>query len=395
MPMLGICIKIAFKFCYRSKATFVTIASIAMAVASSLTILSVLNGFGEALVTHLSLEVPHIVISLNSQFEQNDRSIELGKVIGNLSDRFDFIRISAITATQSAISSRGGATTAIIANSETLFENRNLSPIPIMFDNEIVISKTVSQALGTYVGDIVFVLPTKLGTKFNQSPQLRVIKILDSQDQTCYTNKKTINLISNSFVNQIHILLKNPKIATQLKEELNDNMDLKRSGAFVRSWTDGRDGVLSAIKTEKYVAITILAMVLALATSSIASAVTIISLEKQRSVAILRSMGLSKIEAVLILSSSGALLGIIGILIGMGLGIVLAEHIDEIRVVIEKLIGAKILGKNYIIFKIPHITTKQDIILIGSISMTLLAVFCIVPSIRESKKDISAALTNE
>ncbi|PKO50211.1 MAG: lipoprotein-releasing system transmembrane subunit LolC, partial [Betaproteobacteria bacterium HGW-Betaproteobacteria-20] len=118
--------------------------------------------------------------------------------------------------------------------------------------------------------------------------------------------------------------------------------------------------------------------------------------DKRADIAIMRTFGASPGSIMLIFIIQGALIGIIGTLLGAIFGILIALNIDVIIPFIEGLFQVKFLAKDvYQISEVPSDLIWSDVITIVMVSFVLSLLATLYPSWRASKINPAEALRYE
>ncbi len=119
-------------------------------------------------------------------------------------------------------------------------------------------------------------------------------------------------------------------------------------------------------------------------------------MEKNKDIAILKSMGAPSKGILKIFIIEGLVIGILGTFLGTILGLVAAFNLEKITGFVEDLFGFKILSSDvYYIDKLPSQVNPTDVglIILTAILISLLAT--LYPSWRASKLDPAEALRYE
>ena len=110
----------------------------------------------------------------------------------------------------------------------------------------------------------------------------------------------------------------------------------------------------------------------------------------------MRTFGASPSSIMKIFIVQGALIGMIGTIVGTLLGIVIASNIGVIVPFIESLLGIKFLAKDvYYISDLPSQLLWSDVIMITMLSFVLSLLATLYPSWRASKTNPAEALRYE
>jgi lipoprotein-releasing system permease protein len=92
----------------------------------------------------------------------------------------------------------------------------------------------------------------------------------------------------------------------------------------------------------------------------------------------------------------GAMVGVIGTLVGLGLGLGVAYNIDVLVPALEQLLGATFLPKDvYLISRMPSDPQQADILPIAVISLVLAFLATLYPSWHASRVNPAEALRYE
>ena len=108
--------------------------------------------------------------------------------------------------------------------------------------------------------------------------------------------------------------------------------------------------------------------------------------DKARDIAILRAMGAGKGTILRVFFMSGAFIGLLGTLSGVGLGLGFAYNIEEIRQWLEGLTDTNLFAAEvYFLSKLPAVVEIEDTILISSMSIFLSFLATLYPAWKASK----------
>lgn len=115
------------------------------------------------------------------------------------------------------------------------------------------------------------------------------------------------------------IRLKDINQTNSVKKELQKIID--KNSMDILTWFDLHKQLYSVMLIERWVAYTILSLIIAVATFSIFSSLFMTVLEKKREIGVLKSLGMSNNSILKIFLLEGFLIGIIGAIVGSILGI--------------------------------------------------------------------------
>ena len=118
--------------------------------------------------------------------------------------------------------------------------------------------------------------------------------------------------------------------------------------------------------------------------------------DKHPDIAILRTLGASPGTIMKIFVVQGAVIGVIGTLIGVVAGVLLAVNIDVVVPFIERVIGAKMLSPEvYYLTELPSDLRWNDVWTTVVIALSLSLAATLYPSWRASRVNPAEALRYE
>jgi lipoprotein-releasing system permease protein len=118
--------------------------------------------------------------------------------------------------------------------------------------------------------------------------------------------------------------------------------------------------------------------------------------DKRADIAILRTLGASPASIMKIFIVQGALIGVIGTVIGTLGGVLIALNIDVVVPAIERTFGVQFLAKDvYYISDLPSQLLWSDVTGITLVSLVLSLLATLYPSWRASKTNPAEALRYE
>ncbi len=270
-------------------------------------------------------------------------------------------------------------------------------------DFGIVLGADLARALGVRVGDpVVAITPQGTLTAAGTLPRLKSFKVAGVFEVGMYEFDSGLALINLDDAKKLYRLdgvsgvrLKlddlyaAPAVARELAGRLNVD-------AEVRDWTMSHANFFRAVQIEKRVMFIILTLIIAVAAFNIVSAQVMTVTDKQADIAILRTLGAAPSSIMAIFMIQGALIGMIGTLIGVGGGVLLALNVGTVLPAIERMIGVQFLDKTvYYISELPSDLQRGDVVTIAAIALALALLATIYPAWRAAKVNPAEALRYE
>ncbi|MBC7501254.1 MAG: lipoprotein-releasing ABC transporter permease subunit, partial [Herminiimonas sp.] len=165
-----------------------------------------------------------------------------------------------------------------------------------------------------------------------------------------------------------------PEVARDLSRVLSGNL-------LIRDWSKQNRNWFAAVQTEKKMMFIILTLIIAVAAFNLVSTLVMTVTDKQADIAILRTLGASPRSIMKIFMIQGALVGLLGTAVGVGLGVLIALNVDVIVPFIERILGMQFLPKDiYLISALPSDLRWADVGTIGSVAVVLAFVATLYPS---------------
>ncbi len=193
---------------------------------------------------------------------------------------------------------------------------------------------------------------------------------------------------------------------TGIEIKTNDIYKVKEVGQEIRrkmgfpfwtkDWMEMNRNLFSALRLEKIAMFIILVLIVLVAAFNIISTLIMVVMEKNKDIAILKSMGASSRSILKIFTIEGGVIGVVGTILGTILGLVAAFNLEKITDFVESLFGFKILSSDvYYIDKLPSQVNPLDVILIVLTAVLISLLATLYPSWRASKLDPAEALRYE
>ena len=270
----------------------------------------------------------------------------------------------------------------------------------------VVLGADLAQLLGVSIGEkVVLLAPQGQFTPTGVVPRIKQFKVVGLFQIGMYEYDAGLALIHmddaaklyrmGDNVSGLRLKLKDLFDAPAMSNKLTQN--LNPSGMyFVTDWTQQHANFFKAVQLEKKVMFIILTLIVAVAAFNIVSTLVMAVTDKRADIAIMRTFGASPRSIMGIFMVQGALIGIIGTLIGAVVGVIIALNIDTIIPFIENLFHVQFLAKDvYYISDLPSKLDWNDVIIIIVMSFILSLLATLYPSYKASTINPAEALRYE
>jgi len=389
--------------------SMISMLGIALGVAALIVVLSVMNGFQTELRGRILAVVSHIQISgANGEMADWQGVAEQARTQPGVLAAAPFVQAQGMLSFGQAV--RGAMVRGVVPDLEdkvvdfrTHMKEGSLDSLSADSFN-IVLGSELARALGIFVGDKVTVIaPQGVVTPAGVIPRLKTFKVSGIFEVGMFEYDSGLALIGmvdaqllyrlEDRVSGVRLklddLFKAPAIARQLANRLD-------TAAYISDWTRSHANFFRAVQIEKNMMFIILSLIVAVAAFNIVSTLVMAVTDKQADIAILRTLGASPGSVMAIFMVQGALIGFIGLGLGVAGGVVLALNVDIVVPFIERLLGTQFMSKEvYYISNLPSELRWDDVMTITGVSFVLSLVATIYPSWRASRVNPAEALRYE
>lgn len=268
----------------------------------------------------------------------------------------------------------------------------------------IVLGKDLARALGVIVGDkVTLVIPQANVTPAGLLPRLKRFTVIGIFQAGMYEYDSALALLH---LEDAQKLLRMPGEVSGLRLKLNDMFDAVRISRelvqtlpgdyWVSDWTSQHANFFRAVKIEKITMFVILMLIVGVAAFNLISTLVMTVVDKEADIAILRTLGASPRAIMLVFMVQGAVIGIIGTLLGAVGGVLLASNIDTLVPAIERFLDVQVLSAEvYYINELPSDMRWSDVFSISFMALFLCLGSTLYPAYRASKVQPAEALRYE
>jgi lipoprotein-releasing system permease protein len=389
--------------------SLISMAGIALGVMALIVVLSVMNGFQQELRTRILAVVSHVQLTgPGNRLEDWRRVAEGARQNPRVREAAPYVNAQGMLTYGQAV--RGAIVRGVLPDAEErvadIGRHMKKGSLGALAPGEfnIVLGGELSRALGAFVGDkVALIAPQGQVTPAGVIPRLKQFTVVGTFDIGMYEYDSSLALVHLEDAQKLYQL---GDATSGVRLKLDDLFAARgvaqalaaqlAPDVYASDWTRSHANFFRAVEIEKRVMFIILTLIVAVAAFNIVSTLVMLVTDKQADIAILRTLGAAPASIMQIFIVQGAMIGIIGTLLGVVGGVLLGWNVDTVVPAIENVLGFKFLAKDvYYISDLPSDVQLRDVATIGVVSLVMSFIATIYPSWRASRVNPAEALRYE
>ncbi|WP_370978743.1 lipoprotein-releasing ABC transporter permease subunit [Agaribacterium sp. ZY112] len=155
---------------------------------------------------------------------------------------------------------------------------------------------------------------------------------------------------------------------------------------YQTNWQRTHGNLYHAIQMSKRMVALLMSLIVALAAFNVVSTLTLVVLEKQASIAILRTLGASSFDILKLFICQGLVIGLLGVALGLGLGLLMVLALEPVVTLLQQGLGLQFMHSDvYPLTELPVEVRLEDMVQVASVSMVLVLMATIYPAWQASR----------
>ncbi|MFQ6079128.1 MAG: lipoprotein-releasing ABC transporter permease subunit [Thermodesulfobacteriota bacterium] len=268
----------------------------------------------------------------------------------------------------------------------------------------IVIGRELAAHLGAFLNEPITVIsPMGTITPMGMVPRMKQFKVVGIFNVGMYEYDSSLAYISlkeaqrffdmGETVTGIEIKVDDVYRAKEVARVIQRNLGFPY---WTKDWMEMNKNLFSALRLEKVIMFIILFLIVFVAAFNIVSTLIMVVMEKNKDIAILKSMGATARSIMKIFIIEGLIIGAVGTILGALSGLLAAINMEKIAGYAEKALGFEVFPRDvYYLERFPSEVNPSDVVIIVIVALMLCFLATIYPSWKASRLDPAETLRYE
>ncbi len=271
-------------------------------------------------------------------------------------------------------------------------------------DWRILLGRGLAAKLGVAAGDTVLVVIAQGNvTPAGVIPRTRRFTVAGFIDAGMYEFDQGLALLHLSDARRLFRLgddvtglryaFEDPDAAGRRIREIAEGLEGRY---YISDWSRRQGNFFRSLQVTKSIMFFVLLLVVAVAAFNIISTLVMVVKEKRADIAILRTLGGSPRDMLVIFMTQGSVIGLLGTALGVALGLLVAANVTAIAAGIERLTGLTLVDPRvYFISELPSEIRSGDVVLIACVALALGVLATLYPAWRAARTQPAESLRHE
>lgn len=377
-------------------ATF-SLVGIALGVATLIVVTSVMNGFRKEFTERIIGFNGHFTLYPTTEF------VDVNNVKNSLLKLDNICRVIPAIEKQALISNqknvKGSLTYGISQNDleeKDLIAKNIVSGSLQNFSDEdcIILGDSLANRSGLTIGDqVIVIVPEMDETGLGFMPRKKTFRLVATFKSGMHEYDSSVSYIPLSMsqklfkmknqIGCISVFTNDPLKIEETKKQIRETVG---NDFRILDWQSSNSSFMRAVEIERNVMFLILTLITLVASFNIISCMIMLVKDKEKDIAILRTIGLSQAAVTRVFFTVGASIGVTGTLLGSIFGLLFAINIKSIQSWLDSLLHTQVFSPEvYFLTQLPSLIRPMDVIVTISVSLLLSCLATLYPARKASK----------
>jgi lipoprotein-releasing system permease protein len=261
-------------------------------------------------------------------------------------------------------------------------------------EGTIILGESLARRSNFKVGDdVVIIAPEMDETGLGVMPRKKTFRLAATFNSGMYEYDNSVSYISldisqklfkmQNTVTGISVFADDPLKLSDIKKELIGKFS---NSNRITDWQSNNSSFMKAVEIERNVMFLILTLITLVASFNIISCMIMLAKDKEKDIAILRTIGMSRSSITRVFFMAGTSIGVFGTVVGALAGIVFAINVKKIQEILEALLNTKVFSPEvYFLTHLPSLLNVIDVAITVFISLLLSCFATIYPAKKASR----------
>jgi lipoprotein-releasing system permease protein len=275
----------------------------------------------------------------------------------------------------------------------------------------VLVGSTLAYELGVQVGDRILIyspvtlqeMERKRGTKDEEAvlPEEYTVRGIFDVGYYEYNANVIVTSLRNAqdlyglggSVHGLMVTLDDPYRAELVRGELRKVLD---HSLDIRTWSQENSTILNALEVEKNVMFYLLFFIMIVAAFGIMNSLITFVVQKTREIGVMKALGATRGQILWLFLSQSAIVGIIGVSAGFGLGMLAVHYRNEFLHFMRRVTKLELFPQQiYSFTELPAVLDPKDIALICGSALVICVLAGLIPAWNAARLNPVAALRHE